>query len=124
MGNNPVMKSAVTGVVIQAIMVAVGKLVPAVGQIPNFYAIVGTVLSVITGALFSRWSPGVAAGQAAIGGAAAGGSSSLIGGLLAVATGQWPGFQALQLILPALSGGVGGGIGGVLGRLLSPSKAS
>jgi hypothetical protein len=103
--------------VMQALMVLVGNLVPAVGQTPNFYAIAGTILALLTGALVPRLSPGASAGQTAAGGAIAGGASSIVGGLFAVMTGQWPDFQALQILYPAISGGVAGGIGGLLGRL-------
>ena len=39
-----------------------------------------------------------------MGGAIAGGASSVIGGLFAVMSGQWPDFQAVQLLYPAISG--------------------
>jgi hypothetical protein len=120
---NPMMNAALRGVVMQGLMVLIGKFVPAIGQTPNFYAIAGTVLAALTGAVFSRMLPGAAGGTAALGGAVAGGSSSLIGGLLAVVSGQWPGFQALQLLLPLISGGVAGGLGGVLGRALRSTPA-
>ena len=119
MGNNPMVKSALVGAVLQTLMVVCGNFVPAIGAIPNFYAICGTVLSVLTGFLFSKWSPGAQTGQAALGGAAAGGGSSIVGSLIAVATGQWPGFQVVQLIFPAISGAIGGGIGGLVGRMLN-----
>jgi hypothetical protein len=102
----------------QGLMVLVGTLVPALGQTPNFYAIAGTVLAALTGAMAQRLSPGASAGQVATGGAMAGGASSVIGGLFAVLAGQWPGFQVLQLLFPAISGAVGGGIGGLLGRMM------
>lgn len=119
MGKDATMKAAITGTVLQALMVIVGKFVPSIGQIPNVYAISGTVLAAVTGVLFARWSPGVQGGPAAMGGAIAGGTSSVLGGALAAATGQWPGFQIVQILFPALSGGLAGGIGAVLGRLTS-----
>ena len=115
---SPTMKAAVRGVVMQALMVLLGNLVPSVGQTPNFYAIAGTVLAALTGALVPRLSPGMTAGQAATGGAIAGGASSIVGGLLAVFSGQWPDFQAVQLLYPLISGGLAGGVGGLLVRLL------
>ena len=115
---SPTMKAAVRGVVMQALMVLVGNLVPSVGQTPNFYAIAGTVLAALTGAMVPKLVPGASPAQAATGGVIAGGSSSVIGGLLAVMSGQWPDFQALQLLYPAISGGVAGGVGGLLGRLM------
>ncbi len=118
MGSSPTMKAAIRGVVMQTLMVLVGGMVPALGQTPNFYAIAGTVLAALTGAMVPRLSPGAASGHAATGGAIAGGASSLVGGLLAVITGQWPGFEALQLLFPAVSGGVAGGLGGLVGRLM------
>jgi len=124
MGNSPAMKAAVRGVVMQGVMVLVGNLVPSIGQTPNFYAIAGTVLAALTGAMVPRLSPGVAAGHAATGGAIAGGLSSVIGGVFAVMSGQWPGFQAVQLLYPLISGGVAGGVGGLLGRLMrTPAPA-
>jgi len=118
MGGNATLNAAIRGVVMQAVMVAIGKFVPAIGQMPNFYAIAGTVLAALTGAVYARMAPAASTGQVATGGAIAGGSSSVIGGVLAVATGQWPGFQALQLLFPLISGGIGGGVGGVLGRMM------
>jgi len=124
MGNSPAMKAAVRGVVMQGVMVLVGNLVPSIGQTPNFYAIAGTVLAALTGAMVPRLSPGAAAAQAATGGAIAGGASSVIGGVFAVMSGQWPGFQAVQLLYPLISGGVAGGVGGLLGRLMrTPAPA-
>jgi hypothetical protein len=123
MGSNPIARSTIAGVVMQSLMVIVGNFVPAVGAIPNFYAIAGTLLSVVTGFLFSKWSPGAQAGQAATGGAIAGGGSSIIGGVIAVVTGQWPGFQLVQLAFPAISGAVGGGLGALVGRMMSGSGA-
>lgn len=117
MPTNPLLKSTITGVVMQALMVAIGKFVPSIGTIPNFYAICGTVLAALTGAMVGRGAPGAAAGQTATQGAIAGGASSILGGLAAVATGQWPAFQVFQLLFPAISGGVGGAVGGLLGRM-------
>lgn len=118
MGGNATLNAALRGVVMQAVMVVIGKFVPAIGQMPNFYAIAGTVLAALTGAVYARLAPSASAGQAGVGGAIAGGSSSVIGGALAVATGQWPDFQALQLLLPLISGAIGGGVGGSLSRMM------
>lgn len=118
MGNSPVMNAAIRGVVMQGVMVLIGTFVPAIGQMPNFYAMAGTVLAALTGAMVPRLAPGAAAGQVAMGGAIAGGGSSVVGGLLAVLSGQWPGFQVIQLLFPAISGGVGGALGGILGRMM------
>lgn len=118
MGSNPTMNAALRGVVMQVVMVAIGKFIPALGQMPNFYAIAGTVLAALTGAMVSRLSPGAPGSQVAVGGAIAGGSSSVIGGICAALTGEWPGFQIVQLLFPLISGGVGGGVGGLLGRMM------
>ena len=120
MKKSPTVNGAIRGVLMQAAMVLVGMLVPAIGQMPNFYAIAGTVLAALTGAIVSRLSPGAGAGQAATGGAIAGGISSVVGGLVAVATGQWPDFQVFQLLFPLISGAIGGGMGGLLGRMMGP----
>lgn len=124
MGSNPLVKSTLTGVVLQAVMVLVGKYVPAIGGIPNIYAILGTVLAAITGAIATRNAPGVATGAAATNGAIAGGASSVLGGLLAVGTGQWPGFAAVQMLGPLLSGAVAGGVGGALQKMLLGKRAA
>jgi hypothetical protein len=116
------MNAALKGVVMQGLMVVIGKYVPAIGQMPNFYAIAGTALAALTGAMVPKLSPGASAGQAITGGAVAGGGSSVIGGLLAVATGQWPDFQTIQILFPAISGAVGGGLGGLIGRALSGKR--
>jgi CHASE2 domain-containing sensor protein len=122
MGSNPLAKSAVTGVAMQALMVMLGKLVPAIGAMPNFYAICGTVLAALTGSLAAREMRGAPAGKVATTGALAGGATSVVGGLLAVATGQWPDFAPLQLMFPLISGAVGGGIGGMLGRMFAKPR--
>jgi hypothetical protein len=124
MDNRPAIRATIRGIVLQAVMVAIGYFVPAFGQAPNGFAIAGTILAAWTGAIVPRLSPGAAPGQAIGGGAFAGGVSSLIGGLLALASGQWPGFQALQILYPAISGGVAGGVGGLIGRLMrTPAHA-
>ena len=122
MGSSPLIKSTVTGIIMQALMVVIGKYVPSIGTIPNFYAICGTVLATLTGSMVGRSAPGAGTGATAGEGAIAGGISSTIGGMLAVATGQWPGFQLVQMLLPAISGALGGGVGGLLGRMLSKGK--
>jgi CHASE2 domain-containing sensor protein len=124
MGSNPLAKSAVTGVAMQALMVMLGKLVPAIGTMPNFYAICGTVLAALTGSLVARDMPNATAGKIATNGAVAGGATSVVGGLLAVVTGQWPDFAPVQLLFPLISGAVGGGVGGMLGRMFGKSRPS
>lgn len=121
MGSSPMMNATLRGIVMQGLMVVIGKFVPAIGQMPNFYAIAGTVLAALTGAMVSRQARGAGAGEVAMGGAVAGGLSSVVGGLLAAMSGQWPGFQFVQLLFPLISRGVGGGLGGVLGRMMRPS---
>ncbi|MCC7052983.1 MAG: hypothetical protein IT355_06910 [Gemmatimonadaceae bacterium] len=124
MGSNPIVKSTAIGVVLQLAMVLLGKAVPSLGAMPNFFAICGTVVAALTGAIAGRATTGTA-GAAATSGAAAGGASSVVGGLLAVATGQWPGFAVAQLLFPAISGAAGGGIGGVISKMMKarPSTA-
>lgn len=122
MGSNPLAKSAITGVAMQALMVMIGKLVPSIGMMPNFYAICGTVVAALTGSLVARGMPGASTGTVATNGAIAGGATSVVGGLLAVVTGQWPNFEVVQILFPLISGAIGGGVGGVLGRILSNKK--
>jgi hypothetical protein len=124
MGNRPAIRATIRGIVLQAVMVLIGYFVPAFGQTPNGFAIAGTILAAWTGAIVPRLSPGLAAGQAIGGGAVAGGISSIMGGLLALISGQWPDFQALQILFPAISGGVAGGLGALIGRLMrTPAPA-
>ncbi len=124
MGSNPLTKASVTGVAMQALMVMLGKLVPTIGAMPNFFAICGTVVAALTGSLVAREMPTASAGKVATNGAIAGGVTSIVGGLLAVVTGQWPDFAPLQLLFPFISGAVGGGVGGVLGRVFSKSRTA
>ena len=119
MRENPLAKASLSGVVMQALMVAIGKFVPAIGAMPNFYAICGSVLAALTGAMAGRAMPGASSGAAASTGAIAGGATSIVGGLMAVATGQWPGFEMFQLLFPAISGAVAGGIGGAVTRMMA-----
>lgn len=125
MAANVLVKSTAIGVVLQLAMVMIGKVVPAIGAMPNFYAICGTVLAAVTGAIAARGTPGASSGATAMNGGIVGGASSIVGGLLAVATGQWPGFEIVQLLFPAISGVVGGGVGALLSRMMSgkPSPA-
>jgi hypothetical protein len=125
MGNNAMVKSALTGAVLQTLMVVLGNVAPAVGKIPNFYALCGTLLAAIAGALFAKWSPSTqTTGAVATGGAIVGGSCSILGGVIAAVTGQWPGFSVVQLAFPAVSGAIGGAIGGLLGRMLPKASAA
>ncbi len=124
MGSNPMAKSAVTGVAMQALMVMIGKLVPSIGMMPNFYAICGTVLAALTGALVARGMPGATTGKVATNGAIVGGATSVVGGLLAVVTNQWPNFEVVQILFPLISGAVGGGVGGVLGRIFANKRTA
>ncbi|MFN7980252.1 MAG: hypothetical protein U0Q11_00165 [Vicinamibacterales bacterium] len=118
MGGNATMNAALRRGQRRRSLVVIGKsFVPAIGQMPNFY-IAGSVLAALTRRIYALHGTGRIDGQVATGGAVAGGSSSVIGGALAVATGQWPDFQALQILLPLISGGIGGGVGGVLGRMM------
>jgi hypothetical protein len=118
MGSNPLVRSSAIGIAMQLAMVILGKLVPSIGTIPNFYAIAGTVLAALTGSMAARATVG-STGAGATNGAVAGGVSSVIGGLAAFATGQWPGFAVLQLLFPATSGAVGGGLGGMVSKMMA-----
>ena len=124
MGNNAMVKSALTGAVLQTLMVLLGNMVPAIGKIPSFYALCGTLLAAVTGALFARWTPATQTGTVASGGAIVGAGASIIGSCIAVATGQWPGFTLVQLAFPAISGAIGGAIGALLVRMLPKSSAA
>jgi hypothetical protein len=122
--SRPLVMSTAIGAGAQLLMVLIGKFVPAIGAMPNFYSICGTVIAAVTGAMVARSSPGASTGSTAIDGAAAGGASSVIGGMLAVATGQWPGFQLVQILFPAISGAIGGSVGGLVTRMMAGSKSA
>lgn len=58
MGSSSLTKATVIGMILQAVMVVVGKNIPAIAAMPNFYAICGTAIATITGAMVARGSAG------------------------------------------------------------------
>jgi hypothetical protein len=123
MPTNPVVRAGVIGIAMQALMVLLGKFIPAIGAMPNFYAICGSVLAALSGAMAARGLPQATTGAAAMNAGAVGAGTSVVGGLLAVVSGQWPDFAAVQLLFPALSGGIAGVVGGVVTRLMTRTRA-
>ncbi|NOT10136.1 MAG: hypothetical protein HOP28_18235 [Gemmatimonadales bacterium] len=117
MANPAIQKPLMLGSILQGIMVAVGKFVPALGTQANFYPIVGTVISVLMGAQVGRGTPGPLA-SALGGGAVVGGGCSLVGSALAALTGQAAGMEMQTIGIATGTGAVSGLIGAVLGRVL------
>ena len=77
--SNPLMKSALVGVVLQILLAVLAKYVPSLGGGVGQGAGIG--IGGVAGLLFSLWSKGAAMPNAAGGGAVAGGLSGLIGTL-------------------------------------------
>lgn len=118
MGQSPLRTSLLFGAVLQIVVVVIGVLMPALGARNNVYPIVGSALAALAGARFSRWSPGVRVTRSLSGGAAAGGGSSLIGGIAAVIAGAVPGAPVQTVLIATITGTVAGLVGGVIGRAL------
>ena len=104
------------GTVLQLAMVLLGLAFPALQQ-GNLYPIVGTLLAVLAGFLFGRWIPGTPLPTALVGGALAGGLSSLFGVLLAALTGQAAPSPVVTVLIATVTGIVAGSIGGFFGTL-------
>ena len=107
---------------LQLAMVGVGVVYPVLER-DNLYPIFGTILAVLAGWLFARWAPGPALKPALVGGALAGGISSLLGVLFATLL-QVSTLSPLTTILIAtVTGAVAGAVGGFFGRLFGPRPA-
>jgi hypothetical protein len=102
--------------VLQAAMVLLGVVFPAL-QEGNLYPIVGTLLAVLAGFLFALWIPGTPLPAALVGGAFSGGLSSLLGVLLAAATGQASPSPMVTVLVATVTGVVAGSVGGFFGTL-------
>lgn len=96
------------GTVVQIGMVVAGHYVPAIA---NGFAIGGVAISLAAGALYAWWASAQARGQAALGGAIAGGLCALIGIAVSLALGD---VTAIILLFGTLSSAVTGAIGGLI----------
>jgi hypothetical protein len=113
-------RAVALGTVLQVLMVLLGLAVPSLEQ-ENLYPIVGTLLALLAGFLFARWAPGSTFKPALVGGALAGGLSSLVGVLLVALTGP---ADASTVLVATVTGFVAGGIGGFFGRLFGQARVS
>ncbi len=102
-------RATLTGTVLQVLMVVTGHWVMAV---QNLFGVLGTVLAVVTGFLFGKWSSRANRLGAATGGAIAGSVSSLLGTVVSYGLHDIPG----NIIgVGTLTGIVAGAVGGVIG---------
>jgi hypothetical protein len=101
----------VIGTVLQVAMVVAGHFVPFIAL--HVFMFGGMGISAVAGLIYGRAAAGY--GDAALGGAIAGGGCALIGIALSVLMGDT---QAVILALGTASSAVTGAIGGVLGRLI------
>jgi hypothetical protein len=110
--------------VLQAAMVLLGLAFPALQQ-GNLYPIGGTLLAVLAGFLFGLWIPGTPLPTALVGGALAGGISSLLGMVIAAFTGQASPSPVVTVLIGTVTGLVAGSVGGFFGTLFrSPRSAA
>jgi hypothetical protein len=124
MGKSAMTRSVIFGAILQILMVVLGKLIPSLGQSGNFFPIAGTAIAALSGARFSRWSPGASLGASLSGGGVAGGGSSLVGSIVAVLAGAAPGVEVQTVGIATVTGVVAGMVGGVFGRLLPKARSS
>ena len=116
--SNPMVKSAIVGIVLQVIMVVVGHYVPSVA---NLFPVAGTGIGGITGILNGLWSANAPHPAAAGGGAVAGGAGGLLGTLLSTVLGDVP---TSTIAVGTGSTAVAGAIGALIGKLLGSKKAA
>lgn len=107
-------RSLIVGTIVQLLMITVGHFVPDL-LVGNFFPIVGTSIGAATGALYGLWAKGANAGQAALGGAVAGGVAGVLGSAASAGLGDVPG---ATVGIAGVSTLVSGAIGGVVGRLI------
>lgn len=124
MGRSAMGRSVLFGAILQIVMVVIGKLIPSLGQSDNFFPIAGTTIAALSGARFSRWSPGATIGRSLSGGGMAGGGASLIGSIAAVIAGAAPGMEVQTVGIATVTGVVAGMVGGVFGRLLPTARSA
>ena len=118
-GSNPLVKSAVVGIVLQIAMVLLAKYVPSLaGVAPGAEAGIGG----IAGLLYSLWNKGAAMPNAAGGGLVAGGAGGLVGTIVAnlLGGGAITNAVATGTGYPA----VGGIVGSLIGKFLGGRSAA
>ena len=116
--SNPMVKSAIIGIVLQVIMVMVGHYVPSVA---NLFPVAGTGIGGIAGLLNGLWSANASHQANAGGGAVAGGVGGLLGTLLSSVLGDVP---TSTVAVGTGSTAVAGVIGAVIGKLIGNRQAT
>jgi len=116
--SNPMVKSAIVGVVLQVIMVVVGHYVP---QVASLFPVAGTGIGGIAGLLNGLWSANASQQAAAGGGAVAGGAGGLLGTILSNVLGDVP---TSTIAVGTGSTAVAGVIGGLIGKFLGSRRAT
>lgn len=116
--SNPLMKSALVGVVLQIILALLTKYAGLGGGLSQG---AGIGIGGVAGLLYSLWNKGVAMPNAAGGGAVAGGVSGLIGTLATNLLGG--GGLTSALVTGTGYPAVGGVVGGLIGKLLGGKTA-
>jgi len=106
--NGALSKAMIVGTVLQVAMVVVGHWVE---PIKNNFGILGTLIGLVTGLLFGRWSTRPARMGTASGGAIAAGVSSLLGTVVSFGLKDIPGSV---IGIGTLTGIVTGLIGGAI----------
>lgn len=104
------------GTALQVVMVVAGHWVAAIAGV---FAILGTLISLVVGLLYAA-AARVSFGNAALGGAAAGGVCAFVGILVSVVMGDVPGSV---LLFGTLSGVVAGAVGGLIGHAVTGRTA-
>jgi general stress protein CsbA len=110
--------AALTGTILQLIMIAAGHFSPWVAM--NVFMIGGMAISAIAGFLYARSAARGYPGGA-LGGAIAGGVCALIGIAASVALGDT---AAIILAFGTVGSTVAGAMGGVVGQMLSTSRVA
>lgn len=116
--SNPMVKSAIVGIVLQVIMVVVGHYVPSVA---NLFPVAGTGIGGVAGLLNGLWSGNASQQATAGGGAVAGGAGGLLGTLLSHVLGDVP---MSTIAVGTGSTAVAGIIGGLIGKFLGSRQAT
>ena len=116
--SNPMVKSAIVGIVLQVIMVVVGHYVP---QVASLFPVAGTGIGGIAGLLNGLWSASASQQAAAGGGAVAGGAGGLLGTVLSRVLGDVP---TSTIAVGTGSTAVAGVIGGLIGKFLGSRSAT
>lgn len=101
---------------LQLVLVVLGLNLSSLRE-ANLYPIVGTLIALLAGFLFSRRIPGLSIQGSLAGGALAGGICSLLGALAAALTRLAGPSVLVTMLIATLTGTVAGSVGGFFGAL-------